>query len=174
MLLRTLAGLIRPTEGRVLVDGKTLGEDLSFPENMGILIEKPNFLGYLNGFDNLKILSEIRGILSDADIRRYMQQFSLDPNSRQIVKKYSLGMKQKLGIIQAIMESPELLILDEPFNALDEESVNLVRTLLLQYREKGTLILLTSHHKEDITAVCDETMLLQEGRQVTRSESSHK
>ena len=119
MLLRAIAGLIIPTSGEVLVDGKCLHKDISFPPDMGILIENPLFLEYLTGLDNLKMLAEIRGIATVESIKDYMQQLGLDPSLKPPVRKYSLGMKQKLGIIQAIMENPELLILDEPFNALD-------------------------------------------------------
>lgn len=166
MLMSAIAGLIHPTQGRVVVDGSVVGKDISFPREMGLMIEKPEFLGYLSGLDNLKLLAEIRGVISEEEIRRYMRMFALDPDSRQKVRKYSLGMKQKLGIIQALMEEPRLLILDEPFNALDQDSVEMLRRLLLAYKEEGRLITLTSHHPEDIKSVCDETIRLEEGRRV--------
>lgn len=166
MLMRAIAGLIRPTAGRVVADGSVVGKDISFPKEMGLLIEKPEFLGYLSGLDNLKLLAEIRGIVSEEEIRRYMSMFALDADSRQKARKYSLGMKQKLGIIQALMEAPRLLILDEPFNALDQDSVEILRGLLLQYKKEGRLIILTSHHPEDIKSVCDVTIRLEEGRRV--------
>lgn len=166
MLLRELAGLIHPSSGSISVDGKRLHHDLDFPPNLGILIEKPEFISYLTGLENLKLLAEIRHIASEDTIRDLMKLFSLDPDSKLPVKKYSLGMKQKIGIIQAIMENPEILILDEPFNALDEDSVKLLRTLLLQYQKEGKLIILTSHHKEDIDAICTKILTLQEGRMV--------
>lgn len=155
MLLREIAGLIRPTKGSISVDGKTLHHDISFPPNLGLIIEKPDFLNYLTGFENLKMLAEIRHRVADDKIKTLMTKFSLEPNSKQTVKKYSLGMKQKIGIIQAIMENPDILILDEPFNALDEDTVLLVRNLLLQYRKDGKLIVITSHHREDIDAICN-------------------
>lgn len=164
MLLREIAGLIRPTKGSISVDGKTLHHDISFPPNLGLIIEKPDFLNYLTGFENLKMLAEIRHRVADDKIKTLMTKFSLEPNSKQAVKKYSLGMKQKIGIIQAIMENPDILILDEPFNALDEDTVLLVRNLLLQYRKDGKLIVITSHHREDIDAICNHIYRMEEGQ----------
>lgn len=164
MLLREIAGLIRPTKGSISVDGKTLHHDISFPLNLGLIIEKPDFLNYLTGFENLKMLAEIRHRVADDKIKTLMTKFSLEPNSKQTVKKYSLGMKQKIGIIQAIMENPDILILDEPFNALDEDTVLLVRNLLLQYRKDGKLIVITSHHREDIDAICNHIYRMEEGQ----------
>lgn len=164
MLLRAIAGLIVPTGGNVSVDGKIIGKDISFPPEMGILIEKPEFLNHLSGFDNLKFLAEIRKKVSDSGIKKYMEWFELVDDHKKTVRKYSQGMKQKLGIIQALMEEPELLILDESFNALDEASVEKLRELLLQYKKEGRLIIITSHHREDIESLCDKTYCIQEGR----------
>lgn len=164
MLLRAVAGLILPTTGEIMIDDKMLHRDISFPEKMGVLIEKPELLNYLTGFENLKFLASVKQLISEEDIKEYMRKFSLDPLSRKIVKKYSLGMKQKLGIIQAIMENQELLVLDEPFNALDENTVKILRTLLLEYKEMGKLIIITSHHEEDIDLLCDEIIYLTDGR----------
>lgn len=172
MLLRELAGLIHPTEGTVKVDGRQLHHDISFPPNLGLIIEKPEFINYLTGFENLKLLAEIKHIASDETIRDFMKMFSLDPASKQSMKKYSLGMKQKIGIIQAVMENPDLLILDEPFNALDEDSVELLRELLRQYQKAGKLIIITSHHKEDIDSICNHILMLQEGKLVQALENS--
>ena len=144
MLLRAISGLIVPSSGVVYVDGKALGTEISFPPEIGILIEKPEFLGHLSGFENLKMLSEIKGSISDANIAEYMNYFDLDPEEKKPVRKYSQGMKQKLGIIQAIMENQNLLVLDEPFNALDEKSVKLFRELLIEYKKQEKLIILTS------------------------------
>ena len=142
MLLRAISGLIVPSSGVVYVDGKALGTEISFPPEIGILIEKPEFLGHLSGFENLKMLSEIKGSISDANIAEYMNYFDLDPEEKKPVRKYSQGMKQKLGIIQAIMENQKLLVLDEPFNALDEKSVKLFRELLIEYKKQEKLIIL--------------------------------
>lgn len=164
MLMRAICGLIKPTEGKILIDGKELHKDISFPPNIGIIIEKPEFLGYLTGFENLKRLAEINNKISDDKIREYMKMFSLNPDSKLHTRKYSLGMKQKIGIIQAIMEDPDILILDEPFNAIDEETVEMVHSLLLEYKNNGKLIMVTSHHKEDIDSVCDHVIHMQEGK----------
>lgn len=118
MLLRILAGLIWPTEGTVSVDRQELHKDISFPPDMGIIIEKPELLEQLTGLENLKLLAEIKGIVSEEQIIDFMNLFSLDPKSKKTLRKYSIGMKQKIGIIQAIMEGQRLLILDEPFNEL--------------------------------------------------------
>lgn len=164
MLLRTVSGLIIPTGGTVSFDGKALHRDISFPPSLGLIIEKPEFMGYMTGLENLKLLAEVNKTVSEETIKDYMRRFSLDPDSPQIMRRYSLGMKQKIGIIQALMEDPDVLVLDEPFNALDEESVLLLRQLLLERREEGKLILVTSHHREDIEAVCDQVMTMQDGR----------
>lgn len=156
MLLRGISGLIRPTEGQIILDGeKVLHKDCDFPPSMGLLLEKPNFLGYLSGLENLNMLAEIKKEVTEEEICSLMEQFHLEPHSKKPFSKYSQGMKQKIGIIQAIMENPDLIILDEPFNALDEESVQILRDILLARVAKGKLILLTSHHKEDIDALCD-------------------
>lgn len=164
MLLRAIAGLIRPTSGEIVVTNKVLHKDISFPPNMGLLIEKPTFLNHLTGFENLKFLSEIKADITDKQIKDFMQMFDLDPNSKLVVRKYSLGMKQKIGIIQAIMEDQELLILDEAFNALDESTVTKLRHLLSKYKEEGKIVILTSHNKEDIDALCNYTYQISEGK----------
>lgn len=169
MLLRMISGLISPTSGKVFIDEKQLHKDMSFPPDMGIIIEKPEMLNHLSGLENLKLLSEIRGVISQDKIIDYMKMFSLDPQDKKPMKKYSLGMKQKIGIIQATMEDPQLLVLDEPFNALDEATVNMVRSLLLKYKEEGKLIIITSHHREDIEALCDEIVHLENGQIVKKA-----
>lgn len=164
MLLRMVAGLIFPTDGNIYIDDKVLKKDISFPKEMGILIEKPCFLENMSGYDNLKMLADIQKKISSEVIKDYMKQFSLEPDSKQIMKKYSLGMKQKVGIIQAIMEEPKLLLLDEPFNALDKASVNTLWEILKEKKEKGCIILLTSHYEEDIDMLCDEKILIDSGK----------
>ncbi len=168
MLLRTIAGLISPTDGKVFINSKELHRDISFPEEMGIIIEKPELLNNITGLENLKLLAGVKKIISEDEIVRYMEMFSLEPYSKKTLKKYSLGMKQKIGIIQAIMENPKLLILDEPFNALDEGSVEIIRNLLKQYKEEGKLIIITSHHKEDIEILCDEIIYMVDGKKIEK------
>ena len=163
MLLRTIAGLVIPTSGTIDFDGKRLHRDISIPPSLGLIIEKPEFLSYMTGLENLKQLAAINKKVSENTIKEYMRLFELDPESKQTMRRYSLGMKQKIGIIQALMENPDILILDEPFNAMDEKSVLLLRKLLCQRRDEGKLIIVTSHHKDDIEAICDEVIVMQDG-----------
>lgn len=164
MLLRMVSGLILPTTGKVFVNGQELHKQISFPPNLGMIIEKPEFLGYMTGLENLKQIAEIKKIVSEEKIKEYMRIFALDPDSKLSMKKYSLGMKQKIGIIQALMENPDILILDEPFNALDEQSVLKLREILLKKRDEGKLIIITSHNKEDINMVCNKIIQMENGK----------
>lgn len=163
MFLRMIAGLILPTTGEVSVDGKIIGKDISFPHRLGILLEKPSFLGHLTGYENLQMLAKINKFASNEDIQYYMQLFDLDWKTNKKFKKYSLGMKQKIGIIQAIMENQQIIILDEPFNALDEASVETLRNVLEKLRAEQKLIIMTSHNKEDIQLLCDHTFTISNG-----------
>lgn len=163
MLLRVISGLIIPTSGIVAFNGKQLHKDISIPPSLGLIIEKPEFLSYMTGLDNLKLLAAIRNMIPEKTIREYMRLFDLDPDSKLTMRRYSLGMKQKIGIIQALMEDPEVLVLDEPFNALDEKSVLLLRDVLRKRSDEGILIIMTSHHKDDIESICDCVMTMQNG-----------
>ena len=164
MLLRMIAGLIVPTSGTVAFDGKQLHKDISVPPALGLIIEKPEFLSYMTGLENLKQLAAVKKIVPEETIKEYMRLIELDPESKQPMRRYSLGMKQKIGIIQALMENPDILVLDEPFNALDEQSVLRLRDLLRKRRDEGKMIIVTSHHKDDIEAICDNVMFMQDGK----------
>ncbi|GIO41187.1 ABC transporter ATP-binding protein [Paenibacillus apis] len=164
MFLRMISGLILPTSGEVKVDDKVLGKDMSFPKHLGILLERPSFLPHLTGYENLKMLAKIRKIANEKDIQAFMNLFNLDWESDKKFRKYSLGMKQKLGIIQAIMENQQIIVLDEPFNALDENSVETLRHTLIKLKTEQKLIVMTSHNKEDIELLCDYTFLISEGK----------
>lgn len=164
MFLRMIAGLILPNNGKVRVDDKILGKDVSFPEHLGILLEKPSFLPHLTGYENLKMLAKIRKSTSNEEIQSFMNLFSLDWKSDKKFRKYSLGMKQKLGIIQAIMENQQIIVLDEPFNALDESSVETLRQVLKKLKAEQKLIVMTSHNKEDIELLCDHTFTIYDGK----------
>ena len=164
MLLRAIAGLIKPTSGKIIVDGKELWKDIDFPPELGVLIEKPQFIDFFTGYENLKLIAEVKQKVNSEIIYDYMNKFSLNPRSTQIMKKYSLGMKQKIGIIQAVMESPKILILDEPFNALDSDSVKLLKEIILDIKEKDGIIILTSHHEDDIQYICDEFLMIENGK----------
>jgi len=154
MLFKAICGLINPTSGEISIFNKTMKKG-SFPENTGVIIENPGFLPQYSAFKNLKILSSIHNKIDDETIKKYINLMTLDADDNRPVKKFSLGMKQKLGIAQALMEEPKLLILDEPMNALDEDSVINIRKILLDLKSKGVTILLSSHNKEDIEQLCD-------------------
>ncbi len=164
MLLRAICGLILPTEGSVSIDGKIIGKDIEFPNSVGIIIESMSMLPEYSGYDNLKMLAKIKKIATDNDIRTAMNAVGLDPENKKRVGTYSLGMKQKLNIAQAIMEKPELYLLDEPTNALDEGTVNDIRDLILQLKKDGALIIIASHNKEDLSVLCDEVIKINEGQ----------
>lgn len=154
MLFKAICGLINPTSGKIFIFDKQLKKG-EFPKETGVIIENPGFLPQYSGFMNLKILASINNIVTDDDIKHYLKLVGLNEEDKRPVKKYSLGMKQRLGIAQALMEKPKLLILDEPMNALDEEAVCLVRKLLINLRNEGVTILLCSHNSEDIESLCD-------------------
>jgi len=164
MLMRAICGLISPTKGEVIIDGKPLGKNNSFPESIGILIENPGFLPYYSGFENLKIIAQIKRRISDETIRKTMSKLGLDPYDKKKFGKYSLGMKQKLGIAAAIMEEPKIVILDEPFNALDEKSATIVGNEILNLREKGKLVILACHDSKELEYLCDEIFVIEEGK----------
>lgn len=164
MLLRAVAGLIKPTTGRVCIDGVTLGQKYDFPESMGVLIENPAFLPEYTGFQNLKLLAELKHRISDKEIRQSIWDVGLRPGDKRKYRKYSLGMKQRLGVAAALMERPELILLDEPTNALDEDGVELVQRLILREKERGALILLACHDASVLEGVSDEIYKVAEGK----------
>lgn len=163
VLLKCICGLVIPTSGEVRVWGKRVGKDVDFPENIGFIIESPGFLLQESGFRNLKHLASIRGKIGSQEIRKSMDTVGLDPDLKLHVGKYSMGMRQRLGIAQAIMEAPELLVLDEPMNGLDNQGVEHIRSVLLSLKEKGVTIVLASHFKEDIAYLCDEVYQMDAG-----------
>ncbi|MEG0963509.1 MAG: ATP-binding cassette domain-containing protein, partial [Lachnospiraceae bacterium] len=137
MLFKCMCGFIRPQSGKIRIMGKEIGKEKDFPENTGILIEAPGFIPYYSGYKNLKLLADLKGKIKKEQIEKYMIQLGLEPSMRKTVKKYSLGMKQRLGIVQAVMEEPELLIMDEPMNALDKEGLDEVRRFFKELRTQG-------------------------------------
>ena len=163
VLMKCICGFLPVTEGTVMVGGKYIGKEIDFPESLGVIIETPGFLASLSGRRNLEILAGLRGNLTGADITAILHRVGLDPDLKKPVAKYSLGMRQRLGIAQALMENPELLILDEPFNGLDRHGVEEIRTLLLAEKEKGKTILLASHNTEDIQVLCDHVFEMDGG-----------
>lgn len=164
MLMRCILGLIFADEGYIKIDNYLIGKDMDFPKSVGAIIENPTFFPYATGFENLKILSGIRNTISDDKIRGVMQKVGLDDKDKRTVSKYSLGMKQRLAIAQAIMEEPQLLVLDEPTNALDEQGVQMFRDIIIEEKKKGTLVLLASHNKEDIELLSDVKIQMVDGK----------
>lgn len=163
MLMRAVSGLIRPTEGYVEVDGRKVGKDISFPENMGILLEHPGFIGEYTGYDNLKVLADIRGVVGEKEIREMMERLGLDSYEKKKYKKYSLG------IAAAFMENPQLIILDEPVNALDEESIKKFENLMDEARNQKKIIIISCHDSEELYRFSDEILYIDNGK-VTKQE----
>jgi ABC-2 type transport system ATP-binding protein len=162
MLMRAICGLIR-TDGSIEIDGKILGKDISFPESIGVLIENPAFISNYTGFKNLKVLASIQNRIGDEDIRKALRQVQLDPDDKRTYRKYSLGMKQKLGIAAAFMENPDIIILDEPINALDEAAAKQVHEILDEQKNRGALIIIACHDKEELEMLSDEIIEISEG-----------
>ena len=155
VMMKCICGFLQPDDGHVFVNGQEVGKDIDFPEDMGIIIETPGFLPGVTGMKNLKLLASLREMADDRRIRQTIERVGLDPELRKPVSKYSLGMRQRLGIAQAIMEDPSLLILDEPFNGLDKHGVARIRSLIKELRTEGKTILLASHNQADIDELCD-------------------
>ena len=155
VLFKMMCGFIFPDQGSVIVNGEELGKNKRFPKNFGIIIDKPGYLGDKTGFENLRYLADIQNKISDEKIKEILEKVGLSHTIMQKVKNYSLGMKQKLAIAQAIMEDQEILLLDEPFNGLDVDSVENIRALLRSLNKQGKTIFLTSHNNEDIDILCD-------------------
>ena len=171
MLMRLISGLIYPTEGRIVIDGKILGKEIAFSESIGILIENPAFLDNYSGFAKLKLLASIQNKIDDEQIYKTLERVGLEPDSRKKYKKYSLGMKQKLGIAGAVMEKPELLILDEPANALDKEGIERLKKIVQEEKERGALIILSCHDSALLEAMADVIYSMENGRLLKQEEA---
>ena len=163
MLMKCICGFIRPTSGTIRVNGREVGKDCDFPENIGIIIETPGFIPYYSGFKNLKLIADLNKKADTEQIKRAMSQVGLDPTLKRHVVKYSLGMRQRLGLAQAIMENPDILRLDEPMNGLDKEGVEDMRKYLLDFKTQGKTILIASHSSEDIEVLCDTVHEMDKG-----------
>lgn len=164
MLMRIISGLLPVDKGEVLIDGKKIGKDIDFPPSIGILIENPAFMGGYSGFDNLKYVTEIKRKVNAAEISETIKRVGLNPDDRKPVKKYSLGMKQRLGIAMAVMGSPDLIILDEPTNALDTTGIERLRCIIDEERRRGALIIVACHDKNFLDSVSDRVFTLEEGK----------
>lgn len=163
MLFKTIAGFVKPTSGHVYVDGKEIGKDTDFAPSLGIIIETPGFLGHYSAYENLAYLAGIRNRIGKEQIMEAIRLVGLEHAGKKKVGRFSLGMRQRLGIAQAIMENPELVILDEPMNGLDTEGICLVKELLLNLKKEGKTILLASHYVEDME-ICDEVLHMEKGK----------
>ena len=169
VLFKMIAGLMIPTTGKIEVLGEELRKG-EFPKDIGVSLDNTGFMPSLSAFDNLKTIADIRGIIDSDEIKKYIELVGLNPESKKKVGKFSVGMKQRLAFAQAIMESPKLLLLDEPFSGLDEDGVELVRNLIMQLNKKdGVTVLITSHIKEDIQVLCSRTFRIASG-EVTKDE----
>lgn len=155
MLLKMICGFVNPSSGNILIDDESIFQKNYFNNNIRALIEKPKFIDSLSGFDNLKLLVNINNTIDDNTINYWLDKIGLLDEKNKLYSKYSLGMKQKLGIIQVLMENPPIMIFDEPLNGIDEKSANIVRNILLKEKENGKLILISTHIKEDIETLCN-------------------
>ena len=155
MLLKMICGFVNPSSGNILIDDESIFQKNYFNNNIRALIEKPKFIDSLSGFDNLKLLANINNTIDDNTINYWLDKIGLLDEKNKLYSKYSLGMKQKLGIIQVLMENPPIMIFDEPLNGIDEKSANIVRNILLKEKENGKLILISTHIKEDIETLCN-------------------
>ncbi len=163
MLMRAISGLILPTSGKVLIDGKEISKDISFPESMGLFLEYSAFVKGYTGIENLKMIASIKKKADVQRIRECIKLVGLDSDDKRTFRKYSLGMKQKLGIACAIMENPELLILDEPFNALDEKGIEVVKKIIKDFKANNALVIVSCHDKEELNNISDEIYEMYEG-----------
>lgn len=164
MLMKCICGIVPLTSGEIRVNDKVIGKDTDIPENVGVIIETPGFLPGYSAYSNLKFLAAINGKIGREEIRSAIKSVGLNPDDKKHVGKYSLGMRQRLGLAQAIMENPDLLILDEPMNGLDKDGVKDMREYLLDLKEQGKTILIASHSAEDIDVLCDTVHEMDKGR----------
>lgn len=169
MLLRMIAGLIRPTEGRVIIDGKVLHKEMDFPESVGVVIESPDFWKNYTAMQVLQTLAAIKKVASPEDLQFALERVGLSAKDKRTIKKYSLGMKQRLGIAQAIMEHPKVLLLDEPTNALDKEGIVLIKQVIREEVRQGAVAIIASHNADDLQE-CDELIEIQQGKVADRKE----
>lgn len=164
MILRILAGFVYATSGNVEVNGRVLSRGAQFPSSLGVLIESPEFLPHYTGLENLKLLASIRRVIGDKDVREWSTRVGLDPDDGRTFKKYSLGMRQRLGLAAAFMEQPDVVLLDEPTNALDPEGIAMVKREVLCCKERGAAVVVACHDASVLEDVADEIAVMAEGR----------
>lgn len=167
MLMRAICGLITPEKGTITINDEVLSKNISFPRSIGVLIENPAFISNYTGFKNLKVLASIQNKINDEQIKDALQKVGLDPDDKRSFKKYSLGMKQKLGIAAAFMENPDIIILDEPINALDESGAKQVREILREQKERGAICIIACHDSVELEFLSDEIIEIYEGKIVS-------
>ncbi|MGN0670063.1 MAG: ATP-binding cassette domain-containing protein [Oscillospiraceae bacterium] len=163
MLMKCICGIVPPTSGEIIVNERRIGKDVDIPKNVGVIIETPGFIPNYSAFNNLKFLAALNHKIGKEEIRNAIKSVGLNPDDKKHVGKYSLGMRQRLGLAQAIMENPDLLILDEPMNGLDKDGVCDMRQYLLALKEQGKTILIASHSAEDIDILCDTVCDMDKG-----------
>ncbi len=163
MLMRSIIGLIHGTSGSILINEKELGKEIEFPDSIGFLLENPAFLDGYSGMENLKMLTRLQGNLSEENLKKLLERVGLAGAGKKKYKKYSLGMKQRLGIAAAVMENPDILILDEPMNALDTEGIECVKQLIAEQKERGALVILSCHDTDILIHLSDEIFKLENG-----------
>lgn len=174
MLMRLMTGLIRPTEGTITIDGKELHKEISFPQSCGLLLENPAFIDSYSGYGNLELLTSVRGKASRDDIRDAIAMVGLDPDDKKKYRKYSLGMKQRLGIAAAIVESPDIVIMDEPTNSLDTEGVSMLKNVIKEQKNRGALVVLSCHDMHILRELSDTIYKIENGCIVDREELGDK
>ena len=164
MLMRAISGLIRPTSGRIVINGEQLHKNISIPRSIGLLLENPSLLPEYDAFQNLKLLAKMQGGVPEEEIRQLIRDVGLEDAGHKKVEKYSLGMKQRLGIAAAILGSPDIILLDEPINAIDGEGVEEIRSLILSLKNERRIIIVACHDKEEMNLLADEIVHLRDGR----------
>lgn len=178
MLMRCICGFVRPSSGQIIYRDnqlvKCVGKDVDYMPECGVIIENPGFIPFFSGYKNLISLANIRKKIGKHEVRKAMQLVGLDPDMKKPVRKYSLGMRQRLGLAQAIMENPKTLILDEPFNGLDQEGVEEMRAYMIKLKQEGKTIIVSSHSTEDIEVLCDEVYEMEHGRMKRKDTSKEE
>lgn len=164
MLMRLISGLIYSTSGTISINGKVLGSEIDFPPSLGLLLENPAFLDSYSGYENLKILSDIQKKLTTDRIKEVLREVGLENNNKKLYKKYSLGMKQRLGIAAAYMENPDIVIMDEPTNSLDDSGVDMLKGILMKQKKRNALVIISCHDLSILTELSDEILRLENGR----------
>jgi len=172
VLFKIICGLTPPSSGEVIIDGKRIGRDIDVPPSIGAILNEPGFIPTLNGFKNLELLARINGKIGKNEIYAVLETVGLETSHRKYLGKYSKGMRQRLGIAQALMEQPRLLVLDEPFSGLDDAGVKHIRDVLMHQRAMGVTILLSSHNTEDIEMLCDHEYYIDAGIMIKKPKSA--